>query len=112
MHNSKLAYLISTLFLTTAAVAFAAGSPAGHDSDEIPTSWCEYTDEIDGVPEIPPDHEAERARCSRTHKKYRIADDSNQVCYIKTCCVVVCKDGKCQTMCQDSYVKCETIIIN
>lgn len=109
MHNTKLKYLILALFLSTATVAIAADPEP--DPDAVPPTWCEYTDDTEGVPEGNPDEVAERPRCSRTHKKYRIADDSNQVCYIKTCCVVVCKDGKCRTICEDSYVKCETIII-
>jgi hypothetical protein len=80
----------------------------------VPDTWCEVVDDNqEGLPEIPPDAEqTERGRCSQTAKKYRISDTSNQVCYIRTCCRRVYRDGQWQMICSDSYVKCETVIVN
>lgn len=106
--------VLALLFICTAAVALAAGPPP---VEEVPDDQCEAVPFVAGDPDYPetaPDDVIARSQCSRTAKKYRISDDSDQVCNIKTCCRVVWDsvNKRWRTICKDSYVNCETIIIN
>lgn len=100
---------ILAIFVVTAIAAHAADpEPA-----DVPSTWCEDIDDKDGdFPDVPPEASTRQARCSQTVKKYRIADDSNQVCYIRTCCKLTYIDGEWVRVCKDSYVKCETVIVS
>ena len=111
----KIAVILVGFFsIVAGAIAIAGDPPADPEADG---DWCEIFDEMeneDDYQPLPPNADVLRYQCSKTAKKYRIADDSDQVCNIKTCCHVVIDPvtHKPRTRCKDAYINCETIIVD
>jgi hypothetical protein len=93
-------------------VALALFSVVAYAADEVkPDCGAE------GQESCGDDNEAiteDATSCRRTAKRYRIADYSNEVCYVKTCCTRRWNDRtlRYETQCRDYYVGCITVIVD